>query len=140
MSVHRTLIDMEKLLQNEETRPYLENQASGFFNTVDPKTGVMVVTYPCRSNKVLNIAVFHRSRESDQEGDDWNAQADVEDVASWVANFHPFWKALVRSAGPNDWKCFPVSKRDPLQQVVRGKAVVIGDAAHGECRACPCLH
>lgn len=131
--VHRSLIDIDKLMQNELTRQLYEGQPSGFCNTVNRNTGVMIVSYPCRSDKVMNLAIFHGTRESEEGVDEWNASADIKDVLSLVdEGFHPAWVELVKVAGPNNWKFFPVSKRDPLDRASKGKVVIIGDAAHGE--------
>lgn len=132
MSVHRTLIPLKTLFKDLKVRPMYAGHNSGFYNTISPG-GVMIVTYPCRADEWMNIALFHRSRPSETANDDWNAPADIEDVLSLLQEgCHPAWSSLVKCAGPDEWKCFPVSKRDPLDRLYKGKVVIIGDAAHGE--------
>lgn len=133
MSIHRTLIDIDTLMSDSRTRSMYEGYASGFLNTMNKKTGIFFVTYPCRNDKVMNTAIIHRSKPGEQGGDDWNAQADIDDVLDLLKDgFHESWSTLVKSVEPKEWKCFPVSTREPIDHLCRGNAVIIGDAAHGE--------
>jgi hypothetical protein len=102
----------------------------------------MFVTYPCADDKIMNVAVFHKTREHHRDADDWNSPAKVEDtLATLEEGFHPAWSAIAKNA--DDMRCFTVSKRGTLNRMHNGKAVLIGDSsdpqlpshAHGRSKA-----
>lgn len=128
-SVYRILMPMDRVLADDTTRPMFENQEPGFLMTLKPEAGLMFMNYPCRDQKVLNAGLFHPTRPAETEKGDWNSPATVEDVVSQLGDkFHPFWSALARCA--DSVSCYLVTKRDPVPRMSKGKAVVIGDAAH----------
>ena len=47
-SVFRTLIPMDRIMSDEMSRSLFDNETSGFINSTVSKTGVFLVTYPCR--------------------------------------------------------------------------------------------
>lgn len=89
---------------------------------------VFVVTYPCRDGSVLNIAIPHPTRADQKDKEDWHSPASVDDMLLATAGFHPDVHELFKLA--SDVKVFTLFKREPLDRLTRGKAVVVGDAAH----------
>ncbi|QIW99745.1 hypothetical protein AMS68_005263 [Peltaster fructicola] len=92
------------------------------------KAGVLLFTYECRLNEWLNVAIIgHQSANVD----DWNAPVSMDDVLSVLQDgFNPAWSAIAKCAGPNEWKGFPISSRDPLDRLYKDKVVLVGDAGH----------
>jgi len=89
----------------------------------------MCITYPCRGGDILNLAIFHRSKEDKAASkDDWNSPATVQDAVDVLTGMHPAWTALTKCA--DYMKFFSLYTRDPAPTMTCGKAVVIGDAAH----------
>jgi salicylate hydroxylase len=127
-SVFRTLIPMDKLLSDPTIAPFFENEPSGFLQSSVSPSGVLFVTYPCRADRIMNVAVFHSTRPNQRDANDWNHPATPEDVVEILDGFHPFWRALVAKA--DTMKVYTVSHRPSISRMVRGKAIVIGDAAH----------
>lgn len=80
------------------TKVLYENEKSGFNNTILPATGQMLVTYPCRNDEVMNVALFHTTREEQKDRHDWNSPATVEDALLELKDFHPAWQGVIRHA------------------------------------------
>ena len=128
-SVYRTLIPINRLMKDDLVRPILQDEPSGFCSVLSKQTGVMLVTYPCRSDEIMNVALFHTTRTDQRDKDDWNSPASVEDMLDQLkVGFHPAWSALFKQA--DSANCYTVNHRDPVPRMVRGKVALIGDAAH----------
>jgi len=128
----RCLIPMKDILEDPITRPLFENQAPGFWAPVLPAKGVMCVTYPCRNNEILNCLIVTRTlhsqttSEGDQAIEDWNFPASPAMLDAVLDGFHPSVQALMRK--DPTIKMYTQMKRDPLPNMFKGKAVLIGDA------------
>lgn len=132
-TAYRCLIPMEDIMNDEETRHLFENQQPGFWAPALPAKGVMVVTYPCRDNKILNVLAVCRSLAthgtSEQEIiKDWNFPATHEDLEKVLDGFHPHVKKAFLKAP--EVKVYTQMKRQPLSKMTKGKTVLIGDACH----------
>jgi salicylate hydroxylase len=132
-TAYRCLIPMDKIMDDEETKVLFEGQAPGFWAPALPAKGVMVVTYPCRDNKILNVLAVCRSLAthgtSEQEViKDWNYPATHEDLEKVLDGFHPTVKKAFLKAP--EVKVYTQMKRAPLKKMTRGKTVLIGDACH----------
>lgn len=132
-TAYRCLIPMEKIMEDEETKVLFENQPPGFWAPALPAKGVMVVTYPCRDNKILNVLAVCRSLAthgtSEQEViKDWNYPATHEDLEKVLDGFHPTVKKAFLKAP--EVKVYTQMKRQPLKKMTKGKTVLIGDACH----------
>ncbi|KAL2401453.1 hypothetical protein ABEF93_006245 [Exophiala dermatitidis] len=133
-TAYRCLIPMKDILADEETRPLFENQPPGFWAPALPAKGVMVVSYPCRNNEVLNVVAVHRrlgqhaTSEDDVFIDDWNFPATHDDLEKVLDGFHPSVKKLLLKSP--EVKVYTQMKREPLSKMTKGKAVLIGDACH----------
>ncbi|EXJ83539.1 hypothetical protein A1O1_07162 [Capronia coronata CBS 617.96] len=133
-TAYRCLIPMKDILEDDETRPLFENQPAGFWAPALPAKGVMVVSYPCRNNEILNVVAVHRKlgqhamNDDDVFIDDWNFPATHEDLDRVMDGFHPRVRKLM-SKSP-EVKVYTQMKREPLTKMTKGKAVLIGDACH----------
>ncbi|KAL2432609.1 FAD-dependent monooxygenase phomE' [Exophiala dermatitidis] len=133
-TAYRCLIPMKDILADEETRPLFENQPPGFWAPALPAKGVMVVSYPCRNNEVLNVVAVHRrlgqhaTSDDDVFIDDWNFPATHDDLEKVLDGFHPSVKKLLLKSP--EVKVYTQMKREPLSKMTKGKAVLIGDACH----------
>lgn len=127
-SVFRTLIPMDKLLSDPTVAPFLKNEPSGFLLASPSPSGVFIVTYPCRADTVMNLAIFHTTRPHQRDANDWNSSAITEDVLAMLDGFHPVWRAIVAKA--DNMKVYTLSHRPSISRMIRGKTLVIGDAAH----------
>ncbi len=130
-TAYRCLIPLKDILEDEETKPFFEGQAPGFWAPALPAKGVMAVTYPCRDNTILNVlAVSRRLGQHSTTGDDgvitdWNYPATHEDLEQVLDGFHPSVKKMFLKSP--EVKVYTQMKRQPLEKMTKGKTVLIGD-------------
>jgi len=131
----RCLIPLDAILSDPVTAPLFKDIAPGFWAPTLPQKGVMVVTYPCRDNKVLNaIAVSRKlatavaTEHEVKTIEDWNFSATHDDLNRVLDGFHPHVKAVMLKSP--EVKVYTQMKRQPLRCLTKGKALLIGDAAH----------
>lgn len=130
MSVYRTLIPIERLQADPLVNQIFKDEPPTHHTAMNTKTHVLWVCYPCRNNTVMNVAVFHPTREDQKDKLDWNSPASVKDVVDQLnkGGFHPAWEAFIRHA--DEMKCYTVGVRALPPTMAKGKVVAIGDAAH----------
>ena len=87
--------------------------------------GAHVVAYPVRSGRMLNLVVIARA---DAAADRWSEPVAAADIARRVDGFTPALSRLIASA--DGWRQWPLMTRAPLTSFARGRAALIGDAAH----------
>ncbi|KAF2212456.1 hypothetical protein CERZMDRAFT_84791 [Cercospora zeae-maydis SCOH1-5] len=130
-SVFRGLIPMQHLRDNPLIWKQFENEPSGFYTTTH--NGIFFVTYPCSSDEIMNVAIFHTTRAGHEDDEGWSSPATKAEILSVLQpqDVHPFWCAIV-DAAPNDddFKCFPIRFREPIPRCNNARAILIGDAAH----------
>lgn len=84
------------------------------------------VHYPVSGGRLVNIVAFSPTQASDVES--WSAEGRVEDFAAEFAGWDPRLEALIGAA--ERVGRYAVLDRTPLKAWVRGRLVVLGDAAH----------
>ena len=128
-SIFRTLIPISRIMSDPTSAAlFANNQPSGFASSTISPSGVLFVSYPCRSDTLMNIAIFHTTRPHQAEADAWNSPATVEEALEAIDGFHPAWRAMLAKA--DEMKVYTIGHRPLIPRLVRGKAVLIGDAAH----------
>ena len=133
-TAYRCMIPMNDILNDEVTRPLFADEAPGFWAPVLPAKGVMAVTYPCRNNTILNVIAVrrkmdqHTTTEDDIDIEDWNFPATHEDLERTLDGFHPSVQRLFLKAP--EVKVYTQMKRQPLDRMAKGRALLIGDACH----------
>lgn len=129
-STYRGLIPMEEVLRHPILGKWFKNQDPGFLNFSHREKRIMLITYPARNKKLLNIACLHPSNNKDceREVDAWNQNATKQELLDTLEGFHPSVIEMVSLL--EEVKCYRTYVHDPLKRIHRGKAVVIGDAAH----------
>ncbi|TID14568.1 3-hydroxybenzoate 6-hydroxylase 1 [Venturia nashicola] len=129
-STYRGLVPMEDVLRHPRLGEWWKNQDPGFYNFQVPEKKLILVTYPARNNKLLNVVFVRRSDNMDRprETDDWNQDASKQALLDAMEDFHPGVVELVELL--EEVKFFRTYTRDTLKRIQRGKVVVIGDAAH----------
>lgn len=127
-SVFRTLIPIDRLMADEQIRPLFIGEMPGYTYVPGPDKKTLLFTYPCRNNKVLNVALFHNTSKHHEDAYDWNTEATVEDALRFIEGYHPVWRRIISTA--DTMKVYTVGYRTECPCMVRGKAIAIGDAAH----------
>jgi salicylate hydroxylase len=88
-----------------------------------PKTHL--VHYPLRRGELYNlVAVFH----SDQYEEGWDVYGDPEELKRKFANERPEVQRLLEKI--NVWKMWVLCDREPARHWSKGRAALLGDAAH----------
>ncbi|KAK4641286.1 hypothetical protein QC761_611030 [Podospora bellae-mahoneyi] len=133
-SIYRWLVSMDEVnadpvLQNLYTDPQ-GSRKSGFVAWDDQETRILWVSYKCRGGKVLNNAVVHETQTGEGEEDLWQSPVSREQILKVLCNFHPSVQNMVSMTAEDGIKAHHLYKRLPLQSFVRGKTLVMGDAAH----------
>ena len=90
--------------------------------------GRMFVRYPVRHGELQNFVAFSRAERWTAEG--WSQTGHIDTVRDVFADFHDDARVVLRAfsgARCHKWGLF---SRRPLPRWVRGRATVLGDAAH----------
>lgn len=129
-STYRGLVPMAEILRHPILGEWWEHQDPGFLNFSVREKGIILITYPARNNELLNIACLHSSKDKGRTllDDTWNQNVKKQEFLDTVEGFHPGVVELVSML--DEVKCYRTYVHDPLKRIQRGKAVIIGDAAH----------
>jgi len=88
-----------------------------------PKTHL--VHYPLRRGELYNlVAVFH----SDRYEEGWNVYGDPQELEQKFSSERPEVRRLL--AKINAWRMWVLCDREPVREWSRGRATLLGDAAH----------
>lgn len=127
-STYRLSIPMHQLTQHDSIRPLFENQKPGFWAPFDTTRAFYMMTYPCKAGRILNIVLRHTTQPGEKTTDNWTTSAAKEDVLAIVSDYHPLISDIIKRA--SEVKAFRMLVREPLERFNRGRAVLLGDAAH----------
>ncbi|KAK4183923.1 hypothetical protein QBC35DRAFT_417971, partial [Podospora australis] len=135
-SIYRWLTSMDEVTADPVLRQTYSGPA-GFVAFGDKEMKVLWVTYMCRGGKVLNNAIVHDTRLHEENGGGskdsiWHVPASTDQVLGLLDeyNFHPSVKSIVTMANEDGIKAHHLYKRPALESFIRGKTLVVGDAAH----------
>jgi 2-polyprenyl-6-methoxyphenol hydroxylase-like FAD-dependent oxidoreductase len=115
-------------MAHEGLRRFWDNQPAGYWVPFNMDSRFFLITYECRNREELNLAIRQATLPKHQTNDGWNTPATVEDITSAFKEVHPMLNDLIRISG--DFSVHKLLRREPLASYTRGRAVIIGDAAH----------
>ncbi|WZH45921.1 Salicylate 1-monooxygenase [Fusarium acuminatum] len=127
-SFYRCLIPFDEAKKDPDLASIFKDQEPGFWVPFEHLTGTYLVTYPCRDQKMLNVAFRHKTKPDNEHAEDWNTDTNIDDVVAMVERFHPALPKLFKLT--SSLSVHKVFRREPLDTFTRGRAVIIGDAAH----------
>lgn len=128
-SIFRFLIPTAKLQANPITAPiFPASEPSGI--RVAVLGNRRMVWYPCRNGTYQNFAMIHADERFSTGVEDWHAAASKQDLLTTYQAFHPALVEMCNQAGDEDIRLWPLLFRRPNATWTRGRAVLIGDAAH----------
>jgi salicylate hydroxylase len=84
-----------------------------------------LVHYPLRGGDQYNLVVTFRSRKQETWG---VTEGSKEEVLSYFVDIHPRPRALLDK--PKSWKRWATADRNPVAAWGKGRATLVGDAAH----------
>ncbi|KAJ4298281.1 hypothetical protein N0V90_006181 [Kalmusia sp. IMI 367209] len=127
-SVYRWLAPFDQVVSHQKAANIWDGEGAGFCTFFSPTTGVFMVTYPCRSNTLLNCAVFHNTRPDERDKMDWNANTTHEMVLEALKGCHEAVRHIPMTA--EQMKVYTVTQRPPSSKIWRGRMLCIGDTVH----------
>jgi salicylate hydroxylase len=131
LSAFRFTLPREEILEKIPDFRTLDKSKPGMLKTVfsfDPSRRSAVL-YPCRDFELLNfVCIVPDDILKTATTESWSAAGDVEELLSCFQDFPP-WLLDILKLGKNI-KLWQLRDQDPLPTYVRGKTVLIGDAAH----------
>ncbi|KAF2853352.1 FAD/NAD(P)-binding domain-containing protein [Plenodomus tracheiphilus IPT5] len=137
LSVYRFVLPMEIVrdaIGAEDTMPTMYEYTNGTFVAIiaaGDEENRNVVMYPCRGHEQMNIACAISDsslRRPDLLEYSWTAKGSVNEMVEGIHGF-PEWLKRVFSRAPRA-DLFQVRDQEPLPTYVKGRTVLIGDAAH----------
>ncbi|KIW63663.1 hypothetical protein PV04_08648 [Phialophora macrospora] len=131
MSMYRFLQPMDRILAHPEAGQFYKDRPPGFttfYKTEVGRPGLLINTYQCRGGDLLYVALIHPTRPTERGLVGWDSPANVEDFLADAKDFHPAVQAVCEHA--TDIKVYTQMWRDPVERFAKGRAVLIGDAAH----------
>ena len=90
--------------------------------------GRMFVRYPVRHGELQNFVAFSRAESWTAEG--WSQTGDIDTVREVFSDFHDDARVVLRAFSGRRCHKWGLFSRLPLPGWVRGRATVLGDAAH----------
>lgn len=91
--------------------------------------GRMVVRYPVRGSKILNMVFFARQEGWQQDG--WTIPASRADLEETFAGWAPEVQAMIAAAPEDRLYKWAINARKPLSTwIIEDKVALLGDAAH----------
>ncbi|KAI5926450.1 hypothetical protein F4810DRAFT_725108 [Camillea tinctor] len=133
-SVYRWLVSTDDVRASPALRAQFDGALPGFTAWDDIARRVLFICYTCRGGRTLNCAVVHDTSpaaESEDRADDvWHLPVSRDQVLATLQGFHPTLRAVVDLASEDGVKAHRLFKRAPLESFARGRALVLGDAAH----------
>ena len=90
--------------------------------------GRMFVRYPVRHGELQNFVAFSRAERWTAEG--WSQTGHIDTVRDVFADFHDDARVVLRAFSGVRCHKWGLFSRRPLPRWVRGRATVLGDAAH----------
>lgn len=126
-SAYRCLIPAEKIAADEELAYLLSPTGLSIFLGKDRKLVVYTCTFEGR--RYLNVVAAIPDKDLGEESQEsWYAPGKVEDLVAAYANFAPHLQRMLSYT--QECGLWQLRDQDPLPAWTKGKAIIIGDAAH----------
>lgn len=87
-----------------------------------------IIVYPCRSGKLLNLALMCPDGDTTVEESSWLSSGSKDDLMKQADGFSPELREICSLT--EDVKPWSLASRDPPTVFHRGKLCLIGDAEH----------
>ncbi|KAL3704491.1 hypothetical protein TMatcc_008162 [Talaromyces marneffei ATCC 18224] len=126
LAAFRFLVDSEELNMEPSLKPLLvkhQGRAVAIMDTTRTEEH-HIMWYPCRGGTVQNFVGIHPSKTQQT----WDGEAAKIEMRREYAHYHEDIDHILRLA--DHVKCWPLFIPDPYPTWVRGRVVLIGDAAH----------
>ncbi|SPO06393.1 related to salicylate 1-monooxygenase [Cephalotrichum gorgonifer] len=126
-SAFRFLIPREKVLANPVTEHFANRPG---YIIIWYGNDRRIVMYPCCNNTMMNFVAIHPSELSGHKGEGWDIDGSKEILFEIFKDFGPAVRALLELADRTELKLWTLLDMAELPSWVKGKLVLVGDAAH----------
>lgn len=110
--------------RTEQLQPYLTEGVSCKY--VGPSAGLN--RYGIAGGKILNCVALVKTDSWDKEG--WTTPTTHEEFLSYFRDFHENAQQIIKQAPADNLFKYGLRDREPLPTWIKGRAVLLGDAAH----------
>ncbi|WYZ39914.1 hypothetical protein EsH8_IV_000255 [Colletotrichum jinshuiense] len=132
VSVYRFTFPLDKAREILKGYPDVADLLDGdYFNimSTSDRTNRNIIFYPCRDFTTLNVvARIPDAMLSMESVSSWNGEGSSEEMLDHFFDFAPWMLEIMKQV--EDVKLYKVKDADPLGTYTRGRAVLVGDAAH----------
>ncbi|KAG8628863.1 hypothetical protein KVT40_002728 [Elsinoe batatas] len=134
LSFYRFSVPYNTLVALLHTMPQPLDFTKGPFLSVvvaNDGTNRNIVIFPCRSGTIVNFGLAvpdHVIKESTRQS--WYATGSIAQLRSHFSDFPTWIHTIFSILKPSDLRLYQVRDLEPLNAYVKGRTVLIGDAAH----------
>ncbi|CAG7937306.1 unnamed protein product [Penicillium nalgiovense] len=125
-SCFRWLLPTDQLRQHKSTVGFVRDTGVFIEWASDDRR---LVAYPCSDGKILNLCAFVPLSEIQADNQSWQAAGDKTTIVKAFSKFSPGVQKIIASADEN-LKVWDLYDMEPLPTWTRGRAALLGDAAH----------
>ncbi|CAG8009681.1 unnamed protein product [Penicillium nalgiovense] len=125
-SCFRWLLPTDQLRQHTSTVGFVRDRGVFIEWASDDRR---LVAYPCSDGKILNLCAFVPLSEIQADNQSWQAAGDKTKIVKAFSKFSPGVQKIIASADEN-LKVWDLYDMEPLPTWTRGRAALLGDAAH----------
>lgn len=123
-SAYRCLIASDALKNDAETAHFTDTPKVMMLIGSDRR----IVLYACSSGTSINLVCIFPDTDARLQDNQWRSRASVADMVGKFTDFHPsVAKMLGYATHTGVWQ---LRDKDPLDRLVSGRLVLVGDAAH----------
>ncbi|GFZ47210.1 hypothetical protein JCM24511_04953 [Saitozyma sp. JCM 24511] len=125
-SAYRGLISADKITAHDQLSEmgFLDNRIT-MVNGKDRR----IILYPTRNRTLLNFVCVLPDRELHEISEEkWSAKGDPRALVKGFSSFAPIWQDLLQQI--DVCGLWQLRDQDPVQNWVRGRTIILGDAAH----------
>jgi salicylate hydroxylase len=123
LSAYRFLLDAALITSDPELAPFVLD--SGISRACEGDTTFLC--YPCRDLKELNCVLLVPDLVGNAT-ENWRQEGNVEEMKNYIKGWAPKFQKLLALA--ESCRLWQLRDQDPLPYWTRGKAIILGDAAH----------
>jgi len=128
-AAYRVLIPRSKLEGNKSALKLLDSNIG--MRWMGP--GGHIMAYPLRNNTLYNIVLLHPQKpqfQSHSSDESWTRKGSKQEMLSFYASWNPTINTLLSYVPDGEVVEWNLYTHPPLPSWVRGKCVLVGDAAH----------
>lgn len=131
-AVYHAIVPMQAVLDDELTAPLFQNQEPGLLGPNTRNYSTICGHTPVRNNTLLSLTYIHPIKPFEESKLDWRSPAALVDLEGSIADFNAAIKEIPRKVEntATDISCYNIVTRNEIPTFTKGRALLLGDAAH----------